>query len=177
LRADAQANRITLLWAAYHAVLEDGPDVSPRDIAARAGVGVSTLYRHFRSRDALYEGIAVHGWAILADRIAARARHPTGLHAVRATLEELVGALAEGMPFIEATGQIAGRVPAALLPERVRAEREFGMLLESARARGEARRGVDHRDVFDLALGLPASARWRPQLQIVVDGLGATPKG
>ena len=172
MRADAHANRIKLLWAGYDAVLEDGPDVSARDIAARAGVGVSTLYRHYRSRDALFEGLAVHGWAILADRIAARARHATGLHAVRAALDELVGALVEGMPFIQATGQIAGRAPAALLPERVRAEQAFGVLVAGARSRGEARRDVDHRDLFDAALWLTASERWRAQLGLVLDGVG-----
>jgi AcrR family transcriptional regulator len=130
-----------------------------------------TSNRHFRSRDALFEEIAVYGWALLADRIAAHARHGGSLHAIRVTLEELVGAIADAMPFIEATGQVAGRLPAVLLPERMRAEREFGALVAGAQARGEARRRV----VFELALGLSASARWRPQLGIVVEGVRLRP--
>src|SRR3954462_5459962 len=53
LRADAQRNRDTLLKAAVEAFAEDGEDVALEAVAARAGVGIGTLYRHFPSRDAL----------------------------------------------------------------------------------------------------------------------------
>src|SRR3954464_289166 len=53
LRADAQRNRDTLLKVAVEAFAEDGEDVALETVAARAGVGIGTLYRHFPSRDAL----------------------------------------------------------------------------------------------------------------------------
>src|SRR3954466_15106316 len=53
LRADAQRNREKLLAAATEAFAEDGEGVALEAVAARAGVGIGTLYRHFPSRDAL----------------------------------------------------------------------------------------------------------------------------
>src|ERR671934_1923817 len=52
-RADARRNRDKLLRAATEAFATDGQDVALEAIAARAGVGIGTLYRHFPSRDAL----------------------------------------------------------------------------------------------------------------------------
>src|SRR3954463_12299172 len=53
LRADAQRNRDKLLAAATAAFAEEGEAVALEAVAARAGVGIGTLYRHFPSRDAL----------------------------------------------------------------------------------------------------------------------------
>jgi len=49
-RADARRNEETLLDAAAGAFVSSGVDVPVRDIAARAGVGVGTIYRHFPTR-------------------------------------------------------------------------------------------------------------------------------
>src|SRR5438067_6252849 len=56
LRADAQRNREKLLSAATEAFAADGEDVALESVAARAGVGIGTLYRHFPNRDALVVG-------------------------------------------------------------------------------------------------------------------------
>src|SRR5689334_435596 len=53
LRADAQRNRDKLLSAATAAFAEGGEEVALEAIAARAGLGIGTLYRHFASREAL----------------------------------------------------------------------------------------------------------------------------
>src|SRR5437879_12817962 len=53
LRADAQRNRERLLAAAMQAFAEEGEEVALESVAARAGVGIGTLYRHFPNRDAL----------------------------------------------------------------------------------------------------------------------------
>ncbi len=57
LRVDAQRNRDALLTAATEAFAQDGPDVALETIAARAGVGIGTLYRHFPNREALAEAV------------------------------------------------------------------------------------------------------------------------
>src|SRR5882724_11784512 len=53
LRADAQRNREKLLTDATEAFADEGDGVALETVAARAGVGIGTLYRHFPSRDAL----------------------------------------------------------------------------------------------------------------------------
>lgn len=52
VRADARRNREAILVAA-RAVFDRDEDVRFDDFAARAGVGVGTLYRHFPTREAL----------------------------------------------------------------------------------------------------------------------------
>src|SRR6201996_5880559 len=49
-RADAQRNVDALLAAAKEEFVSSGVDVGVRAIAARAGVGTATLYRHFPLR-------------------------------------------------------------------------------------------------------------------------------
>jgi AcrR family transcriptional regulator len=57
LRADAQRNIDALLDAAASVFAASGVDAPIREIAARAGVGVGTLYRHFPQRSDLIVAI------------------------------------------------------------------------------------------------------------------------
>jgi len=59
-RADARRNEETLLRAAAAAFVTSGVDVPVRDIAAKAGVGVGTLYRHFPTRADLVVAVFRH---------------------------------------------------------------------------------------------------------------------
>jgi AcrR family transcriptional regulator len=59
-RADARRNEVTLLDAAAAAFVASGVDVPVRDIAARAGVGVATIYRHFPTRSDLIVAVYRH---------------------------------------------------------------------------------------------------------------------
>jgi AcrR family transcriptional regulator len=59
-RADARRNEETLLDAAAAAFISSGVDVPVRDIAAKAGVGVGTIYRHFPTRADLIVAVYRH---------------------------------------------------------------------------------------------------------------------
>lgn len=59
-RSDARRNEETLLTAAAAAFVASGVDVPVRDIAARAGVGVGTIYRHFPTRADLIVAVYRH---------------------------------------------------------------------------------------------------------------------
>jgi AcrR family transcriptional regulator len=58
LRADAARNREKVLRAAREAFAESGYGVPLDEIAARAGVGPGTVYRHFPAKEALFEAVA-----------------------------------------------------------------------------------------------------------------------
>jgi AcrR family transcriptional regulator len=58
-RADAQRNRMRVLDAAREAFASEGLSVSVESIARRAGVGVGTVYRHFPTKEALFEAIVL----------------------------------------------------------------------------------------------------------------------
>jgi len=54
-RRDAVRNYHRILDAAREVLGESGADAGMEEIAARAGVGVGTVYRHFASKDALVD--------------------------------------------------------------------------------------------------------------------------
>ena len=59
-RADAQRNEQTLLAAAAATFVTSGVDAPIREIAAAAGVGVATIYRHFPTRADLVVAVYRH---------------------------------------------------------------------------------------------------------------------
>jgi AcrR family transcriptional regulator len=59
-RADARRNEKTLLDAAADVFVTSGVDAPIRDIAAKAGVGTATIYRHFPTRADLIIAVYRH---------------------------------------------------------------------------------------------------------------------
>ncbi|NUP41946.1 MAG: TetR/AcrR family transcriptional regulator [Streptomyces sp.] len=59
-RADARRNQETLLDAAASIFVASGVEAPVRDIAAKAGVGVGTIYRHFPTRADLIIAVYRH---------------------------------------------------------------------------------------------------------------------
>ena len=59
-RADARRNQETVLEAAAAAFVASGVDAPVRDIAAKAGVGVATIYRNFPTRAELIVAVYRH---------------------------------------------------------------------------------------------------------------------
>jgi AcrR family transcriptional regulator len=63
MRADAARNRARVLEVAYETFAAEGLAVPIDEIARRAGVGPGTVYRHFPTKEVLFE-------AVIADRVA-----------------------------------------------------------------------------------------------------------
>jgi AcrR family transcriptional regulator len=59
LRRDAALNRQRILQAASEVFTERGLEVSLDEVARRAGVGVGTVYRRFRTKEDLVEALFV----------------------------------------------------------------------------------------------------------------------
>jgi AcrR family transcriptional regulator len=91
LRSDAAANRGRLLAAATAAVKQDGEKAPMATVAAGAGVGVGTLYRHFPTREALLAALVTQSYEIVlsAARRAAMRSEPA-LTSLRAFLDEVI---------------------------------------------------------------------------------------
>ena len=62
MRADAAQNRRELIETAAQLWASRGMEVSMRQIASAAGVGVGTLYRHFPNRDDLLVAVVRQYW-------------------------------------------------------------------------------------------------------------------
>jgi AcrR family transcriptional regulator len=73
MRADAARNREKVLRAAREAFAESGYGVPLDEIAARAGVGPGTVYRHFPAKEALFEAVVTARLTDLVSDAQARA--------------------------------------------------------------------------------------------------------
>ena len=71
-RADARVNHDKLVGAARALFSDRGTSAPLEDVAELAGVGIGTLYRHFPTRQALFE-------AVYVDEVEAMARAATDL--------------------------------------------------------------------------------------------------
>jgi AcrR family transcriptional regulator len=74
MRADARRNRERVLRAAEDVFAEQGIAVPLDEIARRAGVGAGTVYRHFPTKEALFEAVIAGRVEVLmadADRLRA----------------------------------------------------------------------------------------------------------
>ncbi|MBO2453632.1 helix-turn-helix transcriptional regulator [Actinomadura barringtoniae] len=56
-RADARRNRARILAAAEEVFAERGPSASTEEVAARAGLAIGTIFRHFPTKQALLQAI------------------------------------------------------------------------------------------------------------------------
>lgn len=65
-RADARRNREAILRAARHIFAKHGSQAQIDDVAKRAKVGVGTVYRHFPTKEALFEALATDKFDKLA---------------------------------------------------------------------------------------------------------------
>jgi AcrR family transcriptional regulator len=70
MRSDARRNRALCIEAARLLFAEHGLDVTFDDVAAKAGLGVATVYRHFASRDALLETVLLDSTAAMTQEAA-----------------------------------------------------------------------------------------------------------
>ncbi len=68
LRADARRNRAKVLVAAEEVFASEGLSVPIDEVARRAGVGVGTVYRHFPTKEALFEAIVIARLEALVER-------------------------------------------------------------------------------------------------------------
>ncbi len=59
LRADAKENREQILQTAYQIFAQKGLSVPISEIAREAGVGVGTVYRHFPTKEVLFDAVNI----------------------------------------------------------------------------------------------------------------------
>ncbi len=106
-RAEVARNDRALLEAARAVVAEDGAHASVAAIAARAGVGVATLYRRYRTKDELFQrlsALAMNEYAAAAEDGLARDDPWEGFaHFVTAAVLAGTGALGPIAGTVEVT--------------------------------------------------------------------------
>jgi AcrR family transcriptional regulator len=179
LRSDARRNRRRLIDAAKIVMREQGLDASLGEIARRAGVGSATLYRHFPTREVLWEAVfADYGNDL--DRIRERVLQiPDAWEALVTWLEDMCATCATDQAFADLLARGKPRSP-ALDEVGEQGVRLAETLLENAQRQGAVRSDVELADlllvIYSLHLVVPVAARvapdgWRRHLIIALDGL------
>lgn len=182
LRADAERNRQRVLEVAQAVFATEGLAVPIDEIARRAGLGVGTLYRHFPTKEALFEAIVIGRMQALVEeaRECRKAKDAGG--AFFAMLSRIVEVSTAKKDFLDALGGMGSDVAArelGALKKELHAELE--LVLKRAQRAKAVRRDVDLREVMALAMGAVAAsrhhgidARGRERLlAIMCDGLRA----
>jgi AcrR family transcriptional regulator len=185
LRRDAERNRLRILDGARLAFRELGLDASVEQIAARAGVGVGTVYRRFPTKDELVHAIVAE-YVASVDRLALAAlERPGPAEALRWFLHEMVRLQAANRGLrdvVLAHRRRARAVHEQAVEGRVAVRPHIERLLRRAQEAGEVRGDVVLEDVFLLLLsvGGVVDLGGRRLLDVMLDGLrpeAASPLG
>ena len=153
-RADALRNRDRLLDAARTVFSAGGPEASLESVARTAGVGIGTLYRHFPTREALFEAVYRHEvqqLADLAERLKKEAR-PT--EALRQWLRSIVKFVATKKGMSTALALAIAKDSDLVSYSSDRLTRAIGLLLEQAIVAGEIRSDVRPEDLLRAIVGM-----------------------
>ncbi|WP_249010907.1 TetR/AcrR family transcriptional regulator [Conexibacter sp. DBS9H8] len=177
IRRDAAANRERLLRAAARAVRRRGDAIAMTAIAAEAGVGIGTLYRHFPTRAALLAALTDRSYQLVLSHARRAVDSPAPVPEVIARFlsdaiaarEQLVLPL-HGGPIDLSPGAIAARTEISDRLERV---------LARGRREGSVRADVSAIDLIItsvlLARPLPHVTDWdghaRRQAALYLAGL------
>ncbi len=178
LRADAIRNRERLLEAAKIVFGTGGPDASLEAVARQAGVGIGTLYRHFPTREALYDAVYRREVDQLSDLAEQLKDEASPIDALRRWLRCIVEFVAtkKGM---SAALALAAHSPSELHAYSFeRLTKAAGTLLDRAVAAGEIRADIGPEDILRALVGM-CSMHDQPDWQtrvlrlvdIFVDGL------
>ena len=178
LRVDAQRNRARLLEAAESVFASEGISVPVDLIAEKAGVGVGTVYRHFPTKEKLFEAILVGRINDIAADARARIGSEDPGAAFFGFLEHLVEETALKRDLIQALMGAGVEIEAEISEFKRNLEGAVGELLESAQRYGAVRADVTSAVVLSLvgatcmAADHPSmAATSREFLAIICDGL------
>jgi AcrR family transcriptional regulator len=153
-RADAVRNRERLLEAAKAVFSAGGPDASLEAVARRAGVGIGTLYRHFPTREALFEAVyrrEVQQLVELAEQLKSEAAPVDALRRWLRSNVELV-ATKKGMSAALALAVHGSSELYAYAFDRL--TKAVGALLKRAVAAGEIRADIGPEDLLRALVGM-----------------------
>jgi AcrR family transcriptional regulator len=176
LRVDARRNRLRILEAAEEVFALQGLGVPIDEVAKRAGVGVGTVYRHFPTKEALFE-------AVVSARIDGLIRRGEELRASQdpeaaffAFLAELVALGVDHKDLGDEMARHEQEHPEFKAELKRRLGEALTRLLVDAQDCGAVRRDVEADDLTSLLMGTCMAASHlgsgtdRP-LAVVCDGL------
>jgi AcrR family transcriptional regulator len=180
LRADAQRNRERIMAAGRELFAREGPQAQMDEIAAHAGVGIGTVYRHFPTKEALLT-------AMVRDRFQGFAEIARQAQDIEDPLEALESVMRSSAEAVEGDMGFQLAMMGANELEWDGIEEQKSALAEvvtriiaRAIAAGAVREDLVFDDFAMLMCGItstmyyqPGSANWRRHLELMLGGVCA----
>ncbi|HEV2634098.1 MAG TPA: helix-turn-helix domain-containing protein [Actinocrinis sp.] len=183
LRADARRNRAKVLEAAREVFAAEGLAVPLDEIARRAGVGAGTVYRHFPTKEALFEAVVVDRLEALAADGQARLAAPDPGPAFFEYFTRLVLDAGEKADLADLLASSGVALQESTLAAGARMKDVLHALLTRAQQSGAVRADVTADDLHSLAVGAIAAEQRNVTMgnptppghlvRIICDGLAA----
>ena len=181
-RADAVRNRERVLEAAKLVFSAGGPEASLEAVARAAGVGIGTLYRHFPTREALFEAVYRREVQHLADLAEELKREPRPIDALRHWMRSNVKFVATKKGMSAALALAAYKNPELNSYSLERLARAVGGLLDRAIATGEIRGDISPEELLRALVGMcymHEQPGWQKSVlrlvDVLIDGLRIRP--
>jgi AcrR family transcriptional regulator len=176
-RADARRNRARLLDVAREVYRQGGATVQLADVARAAGVGVGTVHRHFKTREALLETLAREQ---LAELIGIAGRAAEVEEPFEAVTQLLRGLLAAQLGQPATTAVLTATIDVEPATTRAKAELDAAVAAVLHKAAHCVREEISPADIRRLVGGIELSLDHRDpaaavhadrQLAILLAGL------
>ncbi len=180
LRADARRNRERIMSAGRELFACEGPQVQMDEIAAHAGVGIGTVYRHFPTKEALLTAMVRDRFQQFAELATLAEDIVDPFEALETVMRRSAEAVEGDMGF-----QLAMMGSNELEWEGIEEEKAalaevVTRIIARAVAAGVVREGFTFEDFGMVMCGItstmyyrPGSADWRRHLDILLQGVCA----
>ena len=153
-RADAVRNRERVLEAAKTVFSAGGSEASLEAVARAAEVGIGTLYRHFPTREALFEAVYRREVQQLADLAEQLKRHAQPVDALRQWMRAIVKFVATKKGMSSALALAFDKNSKLVSSSSDRLARTVGGLLDRAIAAGAIRDDIGPEDLLRALVGM-----------------------
>jgi AcrR family transcriptional regulator len=168
MRKNARANRERILAAAEAVFGASGELGSTEDVAARAGVGIATVFRHFPTKDALIEATLVRQFDRLGEQASRLAGEPDPSRAVRELIATLIETSSTKLTLISLVGE-SGQLRPAVQEATDRVQAAIGGVLTQAKNEGVVAGDVTVEEFFVLVRGVGQAAATLPAAPVTLD--------
>lgn len=182
VRADARRNRARILEAAEAVFAEQGASASTEAVAARAGVAIGTVFRHFPTKPELLQAVVMNLWDRLVTEVDALVNDPKDVTALFEFCTRVMAIGAQNRAVFERLAETGTRVHVGDALARLRPA--VDLLLERAQKAGAVRDDLQPAELIALLAAICQEAmtdEWSEQfrhraLTILFDGMRPTPR-
>jgi AcrR family transcriptional regulator len=182
LRADARRNRERIMAAAGELFARFGHEAQMEEIAAHAGLGLGTLYRHFPGKQALLTAMVQVRVHAMADLARAAEQVPDPDEAFQAIVRSYLEAANRDASFQLAVMGSKDIDWQGIEHEKSEFDEIVGRIIDRAVAAGRVRSDLTVADFHQLTCGVISSmyftrggrSDWRRHLDLVLNGIRAS---